>query len=112
MNGKLNNLTMTVIQKCCNHVGTTWRPRLAAIQIGKHRCHHVEIPAYSIYTGTLLCIVMRHVKHVALKKRKRNEACDSRKPVPCITNTTLNITLEQFIACSLNNDLNLNTAKL
>lgn len=70
MNGKLNNLTMTIIQKCCNHVGTTRRPRLAAIQIGKHRCHHVEIPAYSINTSTLLCIVMRHVKHVALKKKK------------------------------------------
>lgn len=68
-NGNFNHLTMTVIQKCCNHVGTTWRPGLAAIQVGKHGCHHVEIPAYSINASTLLCIVMRHVKHVALGKK-------------------------------------------
>lgn len=111
MNGKLNNLTMTVIQKCCNHVSTTWRPRLAAIQIGKHRCHHVEIPAYSINTSTLLCIVMRHVKHVALKKKKKRKVRDFRKSVLCITNTILNITLEQLIAWSLNNNLNLNIVK-
>lgn len=102
MNGKLNNLTMTIIQKCCNHVGTTWRPRLAAIQIGKHRCHHVEIPAYSINTSTLLCIVMRHVKHVTLKKKRK--VCDFRKSVLCITNTTLSITLQLLIAQSLNNN--------
>lgn len=71
MNGKLNNLTMTVIQKCCNHVGTAWRPGLAAVQVGKHGCHHVEIPAHSIDASTLLCIVMRHVKHVAFEKRRK-----------------------------------------
>lgn len=101
MNGKLNNLTMTIIQKCCNHVGTTRRPRLAAIQIGKHRCHHVEIPAYSINTSTLLCIVMRHVKHVALKK-KRKKVGDFRKSVLCITKAIVCITLELLKAWPLN----------
>lgn len=102
MNGKFNHLTMTIIQECCNHVGTTWRPGLAAIQVGKHGCHHVEIPAYSIYASTLLCIVMRHVKHVALGTEKNKKVCDFSKPVLCITTAT--VTLELLIVRSLNTE--------
>lgn len=61
------HLTMTIVQKGSNHISTAWRPRLASIQIGKHRCHHVVISAYPINTGTLFCIIMGHIKYMAFK---------------------------------------------
>lgn len=59
---------MAIIQKCSNHVGTAQRPRLASIQVGKHRCHHVGISAYPINIGTLLGVIVGHIKHMALKE--------------------------------------------
>lgn len=67
LEGAAEPLTMAVIQKWRDRVSAAWRPRLAPVQVGKHGCHHVGIPAWAVKTGTLLSIIMRHVKHVACK---------------------------------------------
>lgn len=64
---------MTIIQKCSNHVGAARRPRLASIQVRKHRCHHVGVSVYTIKADTLLCIIVGHIKHMTYFKNRKGE---------------------------------------
>lgn len=73
---------MAVIQERCDHVGTAGRPRLAMVQAGKHGGHQMRIPAHTIKAGTVLGIIMWHVKYMAWKEKKRPTLRYEQKPDP------------------------------
>lgn len=64
------HLTVAIIQEGCDHVGAARRPGLAMVQAGEHRGHQMRIPTHTVKAGTVLSIIVRHVKHMAWEADK------------------------------------------